>query len=61
MVLTLPRANITESNPFVRFVVDNGQLIREETTEVMLLRYRNGQDTNAKVLQDGKLVRAAYL
>ncbi len=48
MVLALPHANVTEANPYVRFIQDNSKMMRVAATEAMLARYyasREAMDT----------------
>jgi hypothetical protein len=45
MILTLPRANVTHDNPYVRFVVDNSELIRTAAAEAMQARFEYGIET----------------
>ncbi len=43
MILALPRANVTEENPYVRFITDNNEVILAEAVEAMMARFHAGR------------------
>ncbi len=55
-MLALPRLNITDTCQFVRFIIANSEVMTNSTTRAMLLRFQNGQDVNASVIERGHMV-----